>query len=577
MSIMVFQLGGSWRFELDLADIGEDKGWFGAGFNDDSWLSVDVPSNWDCYRPELFGYSGVGWYRRSFFLCEEWSKKRLVLKFEGVNYSAKVWVNGTLVGSHEGGFMPFEFDITDKVSFGEANLIAVKVENVPGKEKVPSSLGGWWNYGGIYRDVRIEAKEALHFDDVFISAQPVADEARLKLMFRVENKGSKAASLKIESNVTTAEGHVVLSSNQEPRLAVEVEIPPRAHKTSDVEIRAKGMKTWSPQNPNLYVLNSHLKTRDGTQLDATSTTFGVRSISVKDGRFHLNGKPVMIRGVNRHEEYPNSGRVDRENLLEEDLRMIRDDLAANMIRIHYLCDPKFYDTADRLGLLVFAEIPAWQISKEAMKNPKVVANMRQQLAELINKLKNHPSVVVWSVGNECESDNEIARSVIGGLIQFVKEMDSTRPVTYVSSYIYSDDGWCRCLDLGDFTSINAYFDVNIDKLNEVLERIHRENPGRSILLTEFGAEAVRGLHGEFAGSEEHQADVVEKTFNLMVSKDYMLGGIVWSFTDYWHQARRLGTAYLNPVCYLHGILNLDRRPKKSFGVLNKLFINTMDQ
>jgi len=192
------------------------------------------------------------------------------------------------------------------------------------------------------------------------------------------------------------------------------------------------------------------------------------------------------------------------------------------------------------------------------------------LAALIRRLKNHPSVVVWSVGNECESDNETARAVISDSIRFVKEKDSTRPVTYVSNYIYSKDRWCRCLDLGDFTSINAYFDLQVDRLREVLARIRKGNAGRAILITEFGAEAVRGIHGEFIGSEEHQADVIEKTWDLLSSEDVM-GGLVWSFTDYWHQPRRLGTPFLNPVYFLHGILDLERRPKKAFKVLRRLY------
>ena len=110
-----------------------------------------------------------------------------------------------------------------------------------------------------------------------------------------------------------------------------------------------------------------------------------------------------------------------------------------------------------------------------------------------------------------------------------------------------------------------------DRLEKALERIRRDNPDKAILITEFGAEAVRGVHGKIPGGEEHQADVIKRTWNLILSKDYLMGGIVWSFTDYWHQPRRLGTAYLNPVYFLHGILDLERRPKKSFNVLSALY------
>jgi len=519
----------------------------------------------------MFGYAGVGWFRKSFVPCKEWSEKRLILKFEGVNYSAKVWVNGVLAGSHEGGFMPFEFDITDKARFGEANLIAVKVDNIPSEDKVPSSLAGWWNYGGIYRDVYIEVTNNLYIEDVFITAHPVRDESQINLRLKVANRSSEVKRVKIETKITTPDGEVILDGRREPRLFLDAEIQADADMTFETEIRVGGVKTWSIDDPNTYVLDACLRAPEGEILDTVSTSFGVRTVTVEEGKLHLNGKPVMIRGVNRHEEYPKSGRADRDNMTESDLKMIKDDLGANMVRIHYPCEPRFYDLADKLGLLVFAEIPFWGIRKEAMMNPRVVENAKQQLAVLVNRLRNHPSVVIWSVGNECESDNEVARSVISELIQFVKEMDSTRPVTYVTMYIYSEERWCKCLDLGDFASFNGYFDLHTDRLEKVLEKIHRENPGRSVLMTEFGGEAVRGIHGDIQGGEEHQAEVIEKTWNLISSRDYVMGGIVWSFTDYWHQARRLGTAYLNPVYFLHGILDLDRRPKKSFNVLGRLF------
>jgi len=571
MKRVILPLDGKWRFILDLGNVGENEGWFKTDFSDESWLLVDVPNNWDYYRPELFGYTGIGWFRRWFNLCKEWSGKRLVLKFEGVNYSAKVWINGVPIGSHEGGFISFEFDISDKVRFDETNLIAIKVENIPNEKKVPSSLAGWWNYGGIYRDVYIEVKDNVYVDDVFINAIPVQDHSQLNLKYKIMNKSSETVHVKITSSITTPKGEVILDWDQDSRLAMDIEIPADSSETFEREIQVKGLKKWSIEEPNLYMLNVSLRSPEGELIDSISTNFGVRSVTVKNGKLHLNGKPVRIKGVNRHEEYPNSGRYDRDNLTESDLRMIKNDLGANMVRIHYLCDSRFYDLADKIGLMVFAEIPFWGMRKETMMDREIIENAKQQLRELVKKLKNHPSVVIWSVGNECESDNEVARSVISELIQFVKEMDSTRPVTYVSYYIYSDDRWCKCLDLGDFVSINAYFDVYTDRLEKALERIRRDNPDKAILITEFGAEAVRGVHGKIPGGEEHQADVIKRTWNLILSKDYLMGGIVWSFTDYWHQPRRLGTAYLNPVYFLHGILDLERRPKKSFNVLSALY------
>ena len=563
-------LNGKWKFSIDLDDVGETEGWFSSSHMDNTWLTVDVPSNWDYYFPELFGYTGVGWFKRSFYLSKEYAGQCLFLRFNGVNYSAKIWVNNILVNLHEGGFIPFEIDITDKAVLGQDNILAIKVENIPSENKVPSSLAGWWNFGGIYRDISLEVRNSCFIDNVYVVAQPDGDDTQLTLRFKVRNKGTTPFRGKMENNIVATKEKENVEWAEEP-ISVKVEVPSNEILSNEMKVRIKGNKKWSLKNPCLYVLKSCLLSFDGKILDSLSTCFGVRTVAIEDGKLTINGEPIKIKGVNRHEEFFKSGRSDKQNATKNDLEIVK-ALGANMVRIHYYCDPRFYDLADELGLLVFTEIPFWGISKTALMDQKVVENAKGQLTALVNGLKNHPSVVVWSVGNECESDNEVARSVIGELVQFVKEMDSTRPVTYVSNHIHDEDKWCRCLDLGDFTSINAYFGLGILQLDKVLEKIHTEYPDRAVLVTEFGDEAARGVHGGMKGSEEYQAKVIEKTWNLITNKNFIMGGLVWSFTDYWHQPRRLGSRYLNPVYFLHGILDVERMPKESFKVLRKLFL-----
>jgi len=167
--------------------------------------------------------------------------------------------------------------------------------------------------------------------------------------------------------------------------------------------------------------------------------------------------------------------------------------------------------------------------------------------------------------------------VISELIKYVKEIDSTRPVTYVSNRIYDQDRLCQCLDLGDFTSINAYFGLETARLDKVLEKIHNLFPSRAVLVTEFGDEAIRGIHGGMKGSEEYQAEVIKRTWNLIKDKNFVMGGLVWSFTDYWHQPRKLGSTYLNPTYFLHGILDAKRTHKESFKVLRRLYLTENEQ
>jgi len=165
-------LDGQWLFQIDRDEQGEARGYHQPGYWPEGWLKVSVPSNWDTYLPELFGYAGHAWYPRTFRPQAAWRGGRIHLRFEGANYETVVWLNGRLVGSHSGGFDPFEFDVTAALDWEGENTLSVRVDNWPRVGRVPNALAGWWNYGGIYRSLKLLALPVVRLADVFVRAEP---------------------------------------------------------------------------------------------------------------------------------------------------------------------------------------------------------------------------------------------------------------------------------------------------------------------------------------------------------------------------------------------------------------------
>jgi len=567
MERVSFLLDGEWLFQISPERVSgggtriKQEDWQSPDFKPDNWLKVDVPSNWDTYLPELFGYAGTGWYRRFFYLQPEWKGRKIVLNFEGANYQTKVWINGEKVGENEGGFNNFQFDITNVVKWGKENLIAVSVDNMPVIGRIPNSLAGWWNYGGIHRSVSLKILPRLFISDVFVHSEPLDEKnASVDLEVELKNEEDKKCEFEliaeIELNkrkVSSMREKISLSSGESKKILLKTNL--------------KNPQLWSLENPVLYDANLFISEKEKT-IDKLKIPFGIRKIEIKGYRFLLNGKPVFLKGVNRHEEYYGTGRVDKENTLESDLKSIK-EMGVNIVRMHYPFEKRFYELTDKMGLLTFAEIPYWQMGVHDIKeftSPEVIENAKKQLENLVRELKNHPSVVIYSVGNECASETEEGKIAIKQLIDWTKKLDSTRPVTYVSNKRTS----CKSYEFVDFLSDNLYFGMDSEGLSKILDEIHALQPEKPILITEFGCEAIKGISGNVRGSEEFQAEVIKKNYEVFLSKEYIMGAIIWCWADYWHQPIIPGWS-LNRCYFTHGLVTLKREAKKAFFEAKKIF------
>ena len=562
-------LDGAWRFNIDRHEIGEKNGWHLPAYSDLQWGQYPVPGNWDAYLPELFGYSGNAWYRHSFRVQPAWQRRKIHLRFEGANYATAVWLNGQLVGSHSGGFDPFEFDVTDLVEWGASNSLAVRVDNWPRINRVPNSFAGWWNYGGIYRSVVLKALPQVRISDIFIHSEQVVDGQPLRVNLELLNESDQVVVVNPVAKVKSDNLTLEMNDPGGVRLA------PGESRSVELSGPLSQPRLWSPQSPALY--NIQLDLFSGRKLlDRTGLYFGVRKFEVRGKQLLLNNQPIYLTGFDRHEEYYGTGRVDPDNQLFDDLSMIQ-KLGGNTVRMHYQAHPDLYDIADALGLMVFAEIPAWQIGVKDIKewdNPEVWQTTETMLRTLIHDLKNHPSVVIWSVGNECATDKQESRPLIKHLAETVRSLDTSRPVAMVGMYGDKD----VFFDLVDLPCMNTYSFHDQAGLRSKIDRILAKIGDKPLLVTEFGAEAILELHGDNYGTEEEQASILADHWKVFKEYGHSIpGALIWSLADYWHQPMAPDFSWgVNRYFFCHGVLSLDRFPKKAVETVSKLWNSRED-
>lgn len=575
-----FQVDGSWYRELgerwqaaEEPGMGEESGWSRTGFDDRAWRKVQVPGCWDLYQKELHGYEGIGWYRRSFGCKAPPAGYRSFLHFEGVNRSAKVWLNGKLAGSHEGGYTDWELEVTDKVRPGR-NLCAVKVDNRP----LPGSVPGWtkagkrcdWNtYGGLYRGVSLVVRPAGYIEDLFVSTLDTplpGEEAVLRIEALLNGFAFPHQGLTLEVACGGKRAEVDCSRSAKTGFEWKLEKAPR----------------WSPQTPRLMALDVRLK-KGGRVLDRKSVRFGVRTVRADKGRILLNGKPLWLKGVNRQEE-AGQGMTQTLAGMKRDLELCR-KAGCNLIRLsHAPNDRRLYDLADEMGLLVFAEVPFYgKRSKETITNPGAIASAARQMDEMIRRDRNHPSVLAWSVGNECATDLEEARPAIRAIASAARQADPSRPVAYVGYHHLRE----RCFDLVDIIGLNLYqhwwgwpMAQSVEELRKrapqaradirkIVSGLRKRYPGKPVLVTEFGAESFPGVHHPLRGGEEFQAECLKLAWEAFRSTPGVVGAVEWSLADYMDNPGNAGQ-YLNFPFNLFGLVTLDRKPKLAYRMFSSL-------
>jgi beta-glucuronidase len=588
-------LGGTWQAVIDLYERGELGGIAPlavepgtpsdlAEFSFENGLTLEVPRDWNTQDPRLAFYQGVVWYKRTFDHAPM-PGKRAFLYFGAVNYTAQVYLNGRLLGRHEGGFTPFNYEVTDALHSGE-NLLVVRVDNRMRVDDLPTPLTDWLNHGGITREVLL-----LDLPETFIREYEVrlGASGRDGIQGYVELEGGGAGQT-VELEISELGIEESLTTNGEGRAEFAIDAAPQL---------------WSPESPKLY------RVRIESGADAVEEEIGFRHVEAKGSQVLLNGEPIFLRGISIHEEaLHGQGRTRTREQAEELLRLAL-ELGCNFVRLaHYPHNEHMARVADELGLLVWAEIPVyWAVD---FGNEIALARARRQMGELITRDRNRASVIFWSVGNETPISPE-RQHFLGELAAHVRSLDASRLTTaamhtpqsdlanfFVRSYIPAMFG----LDWGDWTyrvtdplaeivdvpSLNEYFGwyysgalgsagpwsshyarrVMIDNIPRIT--IERQTT-KPFVLSELGAGALAGMHAPEEDlavyTEEYQALVYRQQIEMFRGQEGLVGISPWILKDFRSPMR----LYQGVQDYWNrkGLVSDEGQKKAAFGVLRDYY------
>ena len=512
--------GSNWKYRCDADQLGEHENWHDPVFIKQNWdalPSVQLPVCWNSITEDnslpYDRYVGHFWFFHQFALEKIENTKEYFIMFKGVNYYCKVWINGTYLGDHQGGFLPFQLKIPNKI-LEKTNIIAVEVENFRKYERIPSIHVDWMNYGGIYRDIDLIIVPTTRIEWFHVITQKITS-----------NVGSTSATLLLKYKIT--EKSLIkwkISKNSNIILEGNVE----AQKLEDVfAVNLSNPELWTPDSPALYTLEAHL----GDKGAIYSTTFGIRTIEVRKNGIYLNDKLIKIKGVSLHEELMPYGRAIPEAERLNDLKNMK-KLGFNTLRTaHYSHDEKLMELADEFGILILEEIPVYWSND--FKNPEVLKLALSMVKTLIFRDFNHPSVILWSMGNEIPVEHRACNQFINQMMQYARKLDSSRIVTYVSSRWLID----RLRRKSDLPCVNLYFGWYLfseRNLNMILDLMHEAAPSQPLLITEFGAGAQLGFHSkEYQKfSEEKQASILSHSIETFNAKNYIAGWIIWIYRDF---------------------------------------------
>ena len=567
-------LGGIWDFRYDPESRGEAAAWYSSDASP-SWTRIQVPGSFDQALRNDVLYQGKAWYRRSFEAAPA-TGERVLVRFDGVAIRSKVWVNGTLAGEHLFPYTGFTLDVTGLVRAG-SNRLVVLADNQLLKDAIPdTNCTGWWNYGGINRGVWLETVPEVYATQLEgTTRKNAAGGWDFHMTGTLMNAGEdERTEWQIDANLIDPAGKAAWTYTSWQRLrAGETQIQGRAFPAQYDE--------WSPEHPTLYHLKLTVKS-EGRVFEKI-VPVGFRQIEVKGTKILLNGEPVFFKGVNYHEMYPGVGMTLAREQVRRDLLDMK-AMGCNFVRLaHYPHDRQVYELADELGLMVWSEIPAWQTHAETLGSDAVWDTYgAPQLKEMIAQRRMHPSVVVWSVGNEFPSDREPVAKYVARATALVRELDPTRLVTFASDRREKDIAFLSV----DFISINEYFGWYYGAIPDfagVLDKMHEKWPGKPIVVSEFGSESIVGWTNaapKDSGmdySEDYHIKLVGTHLGYIFDptrSGYMSGALLWVYADFPNPSafQRLPAhppvaAYMN----LKGLVTDDRRHKRVWAVVQRAF------
>lgn len=517
-------LNGKWNVIIDLYDQGRgmkvyrNQGPKGAtDFYEYSFkggLRLNVPGDWNSQMPELKYYEGTVWYARHFD-AKRLVDKRQFLYFGAVSYRCRVYLNGMEIGSHEGGFTPFQIEVTNLLNEGD-NFIVIEVNNRRTKDAIPAMSFDWWNYGGVTRDVLLVTTPQTYLEDYFIQLDKESPDQVIAKVYLSDKKPGEKITIAI------------------PELKTSIDMHTDAEGKAEGKFNVKKLQRWSPENPKLYEV---IISSAG---DCVKEQIGFRNITVKGTDIYLNGKPTFMCSISFHEEIPQ--RMGRA-FSEADAAMLLDEakaLGVNMIRLaHYPQNEYTVRLAEKMGFILWQEIPIWQGIDFTDNSTRKKA--QRMLTEMIKRDQNRCAVGYWGIANETQPSKE-RNEFLTSLLETGKKLDTTR--LYVAAFdLVRFNREKKCFVMEDsFTSqldvvaVNKYMGWYhpwpIEPENAVWEVI----PDKPLIISEFGGEALYGQSGDenvaSSWSEEYQARLYRDNIRMFDNIPNLRGVSPWILFDF---------------------------------------------
>jgi beta-glucuronidase len=567
-------LNGLWRFMLDVAGEGRDERWWDglpAGTRE-----IPVPASYNDIFPErdVRGHVGDVWYETRVWVPARWGGQRIVLRFGSATHRAVVWVNGRQVAEHEGGYTPFEADVTDVIEAGAENRVTAVVNNVLTWQSIPPGyveqtadgqrqhyFHDFFNYAGLHRPVWLYTTPRAHITDITVVTE-LTDTAGT-VSYQVQT--SDADGLQVRVILTGADGAEAARADG-----------------AQGQLTVPEVRPWRPGEGYLYDLTVQLH-HGGELVDTYVLPVGIRTVRVDGTRFLINGVPFYFRGFGKHEDAAVRGKGHDDVFMVHDFELMN-WLGANSFRTsHYPYAEEVLEYADRHGIVVIDETPAVGLnmglgglmlggqglptfSADTVNDATQEAH-RQVIRELIARDKNHPCVVVWSIANEPESDTPQSRAYFEPLAAETRRLDPSRPVGF-ANVMLAPAGKDMIADLFDIIMLNRYYGwyahtgdlAAAERALEAELNAWAAKLAKPIIITEYGADTLPGLHAVIPEpwTEEYQADLLAMSHRVFDRIDAVVGEQIWSFADF-----ATSSGIMRVDGNKKGLFTRERRPKAS--------------
>jgi beta-glucuronidase len=554
-------LSGLWNFKKDPGHKGIDEKWFNS-LSD--YKQIAVPGNWNEQFTDMMRYNDWAWYETYTFIPSSWKGNRIGIRIGEASSGALVWINGKPLGQHEGGHVPFAFDISALVNWDGNNRITIRVENLDKPERLANkalnmrALGNndYFTFSGINRDVWIYSLPSeAYIQDITVTPSFTGATGELKVF--VEQKGDISI------------GKVIVSGDKK---RIEQPLSFKNGKAM-ASIKIPDVRLWSLADPFLYNITVVLGT-ESKAIDTYSLETGVRTVAVDNKRILLNGKAVVLKGFDTNEDFPVYGGGTCGPVLVNDFELLK-WTGANAVRTSfYPFNEEYYEMADKNGILVIEDSPAMGMfrNSDVAEMKKFEVQYTQYLEEMILRDKNHPSVIMWNLAveptpkpNQVSTDESktAAHGMFSNYIKKARSLDPTRLIMYMGI----NNGPSEWFDLVDVIAISRFqgwyynlgkFDEGISKVSEELDKLHKQY-NKPCMIAEFGGAAISGINAVNPEmfSEEYQLDLLKGYLAMADSKEYVPGMFISGFTDFRANQSIIRLGELN----LKGVFTRERRPK----------------